>query len=99
MNREINYISIFLLYIIMKILSIITPIITLLFSLHVAPKNTLICKLGLVYSSAVKRLIASKIKVCLHNICVYLLCIYKYTHMHVYILKIFTCIYVFSYNL
>ncbi len=39
-------------------------------------------------TSAVKRLIASKIRVfvyiiCVH--CVYLLCIYKYTHMHVYI--------------
>ncbi len=34
----------------MKILSIITPIITLLFSLHVAPKTlTLICKLDTVY--------------------------------------------------
>ncbi len=44
MNREINYSSIFYeilgLYIIMKILSIITPIITLFFfSLHVAPKT------------------------------------------------------------
>ncbi len=51
MNREINYIIILyyiaILYIIMKILSIITPIITLLFSLHV--QNTLICKLDLVY--------------------------------------------------
>ncbi len=50
MNREINYIIILyyiaILYIIMKILSIITPIITLLFSLHV--QNTLICKLDLV---------------------------------------------------
>ncbi len=51
MNRERNYISILydILYIIMKIVSIITPIITHLFSLHVAPKNTLICKLDLVY--------------------------------------------------
>ncbi len=41
MNRKINYISIFyeILYIIIKIWSIITPIITLLFSLHVAPKT------------------------------------------------------------
>ncbi len=42
MNRERNNISIFyeILYIIMKILSIITPIITLLFfPLHVAPKT------------------------------------------------------------
>ncbi len=41
MNRERNYISIFyeILYIIMKIVSIITPIITLLFLLHVAPKH------------------------------------------------------------
>ncbi len=43
MNREINYSSIFYeilgLYIIMKILSIITPIITLFFSFHVAPKT------------------------------------------------------------
>ncbi len=44
MNREINYSSIFYeilgLYIIMKILSIITPIITLIFfSFHVAPKT------------------------------------------------------------
>ncbi len=41
MNREINDISMFyeILYIIMKILSIITPIITLIFSLHVAPKT------------------------------------------------------------
>ncbi len=42
MNREINYISIFYeilgLYIIMKIMSIITPIITLLFH-YVAPKT------------------------------------------------------------
>ncbi len=44
MNREINYI---ILYIIMKSLSIITPIITLLFTC--CPKNTLICKLDLVY--------------------------------------------------
>ncbi len=35
--------------------------------------------------SAVKRLIAYKLSFYLHNICVYLLCIYKYTHMHVYI--------------
>ncbi len=27
--------------------------------------------------------------------CAYLLCIYKYKHMHVYILKIFTCIYIY----
>ncbi len=41
MSREVNDISIFyeILYIIMKIVSIITPIITLLFSLHVAPKT------------------------------------------------------------
>ncbi len=41
MNRERNYISIFyeILYIIMKIVSIITPIIIFLFSLHVAPKT------------------------------------------------------------
>ncbi len=41
MNREINYISIFyeILHINMKIMSIITPVITLLFSLHVAPKT------------------------------------------------------------
>ncbi len=51
MNKERNYISIFyeISYIIMKIVSSITPIITLLFLLHVAPKNTLICKLDLVY--------------------------------------------------
>ncbi len=49
MNREINYISILYIIIIMKILSITTRIITLVFSLHVAPKNTLICKLDLVY--------------------------------------------------
>ncbi len=52
MNREINYSSIFYeilgLYIIMKILSIITPIITLFF-ISCCPKNTLICKLDLVY--------------------------------------------------
>ncbi len=38
---------------------------------------------------------------CVHNICVfcvYLLCIYKNTHT-VYILKIFTCLYLYSYNL
>ncbi len=41
MNREINYISVFyeILHIIMKIWSVITPIITLLFSLYVAPKT------------------------------------------------------------
>ncbi len=41
MNKERNYISIFyeILYIIMKIVSIIPPIITLLFSLNVAPKH------------------------------------------------------------
>ncbi len=33
----------------MKILSIITPIITLLFFITCCPKNTLICKLDLVY--------------------------------------------------
>ncbi len=53
MNREINYSSIFYeilgLYIIMKILSIITPIITLFFFISCCSKNTLICKLDLVY--------------------------------------------------
>ncbi len=51
MNGKINYISIFyeILYIIMKIWSIITPIITLLFFITCCPKNTLICKLDLVY--------------------------------------------------
>ncbi len=42
----------------------------------------------LIDTSAVKRLIASKIKVFVYRIyvyCVYLLCIYKYKHMHVYI--------------
>ncbi len=48
--------------------------------------------------SAVKQLIASKIKVfiylmCVYCVCVYLLCIYKDTHT-AYILKIFTCMYV-----
>ncbi len=51
MNRVINYILILyeILYNIMKILSIITPIITLLFFITCCPKNTLICKLDLVY--------------------------------------------------
>ncbi len=53
MNRERNYISIFyeILYIIMKIVRLffITPIITLLFFITCCPKNTLICKLDLVY--------------------------------------------------
>ncbi len=41
MNSERNYISIFyeILYIIMKILSVITRISTLIFSLHVAQKH------------------------------------------------------------
>ncbi len=47
---------------------------------------------GFIKSSAVKQLIAinhiQNKRFCLHNICVYyvyLLCIYKYTHMHLYI--------------
>ncbi len=35
--------------------------------------------------SAFKRLIASKISFCLHN--VYIFCVYKYKHMHVYLRK------------
>ncbi len=48
--------------------------------------------------SAVKRLIASKIKVLftLYMYCVYLLCICKFTP---YILKIFTCIYICILNI
>ncbi len=55
------------------------------------------------YISAVKRLIAiNRIQnksFCLHNICaycVYLLCIYKYKHMHVYILETYV---IFIYNI
>ncbi len=47
-------------------------------------------------SSAVKQLIALKKSFCLPYICVYcvyLLCIYKYTHIQTYISNIFTCIY------
>ncbi len=47
-------------------------------------------------TSAVKRLIAINCiqnkSFCLHNVCIFIMYIYKYTHI-VYILKIFTCIY------
>ncbi len=54
-----------------------------------------------IYISAVKWLIIS---FCLYNICVccvYLLCIYKYTYMHVYISeKFYVCILnIFIYNM
>ncbi len=47
-----------------------------------------------IYISAVKRWIAYKINVFLHNICVF--CVYVYNHSHTaYIFEILTCIYIF----
>ncbi len=54
-----------------------------------------------IYISAVKRLIAiTRIQnksFCLHDMClycVYVLCIYKYTHMHEYISEYMLCLYI-----
>ncbi len=53
MNREINYSSIFYeilgLYIIMKSCQLLLPLLHLFFFISCCPKNTLICKLDLVY--------------------------------------------------